>query len=463
MSSKKQLQNISILCNGSRGDYQPYLALAVALKDAGFNSKIISNKGFKKYSLDFGIDHLAIWDFDSEQTVKDDPDVKEVMATGDLQKFLLFYKRVMKEIGPAACKDFMEEMKSNPPDLLVVGSSSEYFGWYADKVLNIPIIEVRLQTLFFSSERAPFGIPVSPDGSHMNGYLESIVNSESRELLDDTMESLGHPRLTDVFSKDALRDYFKNFITGQPDDTIITCQSSMFKDILAPGSNEKLAYVGPCVLNAKQQKDQKGFFGGDENEKKLEEFLSQDPDKKPVYCGWGSMVCKSPEHMVKFVTKSLQISGERGVVVAGFAGLSFDMLKQNVTDDDELLAYTEKNILFLDKASHESVFPRMKCTVHHGGAGTTNVALRSGVPTIITPVFLDQFDHTEVIEKLGNGIGFSKQFQKITAEGLGEAIKKVANTSEMHDKAKEVQAQSLKDDGTNTAVTMIKEYWESIA
>lgn len=374
----------------------------------------------------------------------------------------MFYGKIMKEFGPGACKEFVEEMKSNPPDLLVVGSAAEYFGWFAEKVLNIPIIEVRLQTVFFSPERAPYGMPVSTDGSHMNNFLETIVNRESRLLLDDTMESLGYPRLSSVFSKDALRNYFKNFITGQPDDTIIMCQSSLFKDILAPGSNEKLAYVGPSVLNANKQKDQKGFFGGDENEKKLEEFLSKDLDRKPVYCGWGSMVCQSPEHMVKFVAKSLQISGERGVVVGGFAKLSFDMLQQNVTDDDDLLTYTENNILFLDKASHESVFPRMKCTVHHGGAGTTNVALRSGVPTIITPVFLDQFDHSHVIEKLGNGIGFSKQFQKITSEELGEAIKKAANTSEMHEKAKEVQAESLKDDGTKTAVSMIQDYWENI-
>ena len=104
----------------------------------------------------------------------------------------------------------------------------------------------------------------------------------------------------------------------------------------------------------------------------------------------------------------------------------------------------------------------MKCIVHHGGAGTTNAALRSGVPTIITPVFTDQFDHAHIVNKMGNGIGFSKQFQHISAEELGGAIKRVAQSSKMLCHAKEIQAKVLKENGKKVVVSMIEEHWKSV-
>merc|ERR1712038_1618621 len=156
-------------------------------------------------------------------------------------------------------------------------------------------------------------------------------------------------------------------------------------------------------------------------------------------------VCKSPEFMVEFVVKSLQRSGERGIVLGGFAGLSLDLLKK-VSDDEDLITYAEKYVLFIAKASHENLFPRMKCIVHHGGAGTTNAALRSGVPTIITPVFTDQFDHAYFVNKMGNGIGFSKQLQKITADELAKAIQSIV----------------LQENGQKALLSMIEAHWNDI-
>lgn len=54
-------------------------------------------------------------------------------------------------------------------------------------------------------------------------------------------------------------------------------------------------------------------------------------------------------------------------------------------------------------------------TVHHGGAGTSTAALRGGVPTIVTPVFRDQYDFSFVVQKLGIGVGF----QAISKDSVG--------------------------------------------
>lgn len=165
--------------------------------------------------------------------------------------------------------------------------------------------------------------------------------------------------------------------------------------------------------------------------------------------------------MVEFVVKSIQISGERGIVLGGVANLSLELLKQSTSNND-LIAYAEKNILFVEKISHENVFPRVKCIIHHGGAGTTTAALRSGVPSIITPVFTDQFDHAHVLNVLGIGIGFSTQLQQITPEELGETIMTVVESSEMRHRAKKIQINVIKENGKKGVVVEIQDYWASI-
>merc|ERR1711904_1331 len=170
------------------------------------------------------------------------------------------------------------------------------------------------------------------------------------------------------------------------------------------------------------------------------------------------MTCKSPEYMVMLVIESLKCSGMRGIVQGGWAHLSMDTLKR-ATADASLLQYAEKNVLFVEKASHEWLFPLCCATVHHGGAGTLMCAVRAGVPTIITPVFLDQFDHAYLINRLGNGIGFKKQFQKIKSQDLADAIKKVCNSCEIRSKAAWLKQEVLMQDGQKEVIEQIMNFW----
>lgn len=462
MSIKPQLQNVSILCTGSRGDFQPYLALAIELKKAGYNTRILSNIAYKKYANEFDIEHTTIWDFDNEIRLKEDPDLRDAMASGDVEKFFQYSAKLAKASAPHCCQTFLAEMTNFRPDILVIGSFAEYFGWYAERLLKIPIIDVKLQTMVCTPERAPQGIPTLPDCGHFKTFLDLLEGYfDGRKAFDDAMEAMGRPGVMSVFSKKDWSEKCRDMIRGQPKEVAIICQSTLFKEILAPGSNENLVFVGPSVIDSTQQEGGVNFFGGQDIQERLENFLNVDPDNKPVYCGWGSMVCKSPEFMVEFAVKSLQLSGERGVVLSGSAGLTLDLLKQ-CTDDQELIIYAEKKVLFLERASHESLFPCMKCIVHHGGAGTTNAALRAGVPTIITPIFTDQFDHAHVVNELGNGIGLSKQFQHTTAEELSDAIKMVISSQDMSQRAKEIQCEVVKEDGKKIVVSMIEGYWNTV-
>jgi len=52
---------------------------------------------------------------------------------------------------------------------------------------------------------------------------------------------------------------------------------------------------------------------------------------------------------------------------------------------------------------HPLLFPKLSVIVHHGGAGTTATASRSGVPQILVPHILDQFYWARQVVRLGIG------------------------------------------------------------
>ena len=59
------------------------------------------------------------------------------------------------------------------------------------------------------------------------------------------------------------------------------------------------------------------------------------------------------------------------------------------------------NVLLVDRAPHQLLFPRASVVVHQCGAGTTAQALRSGHPTLLVPHGHDQFDNARRVRRLG--------------------------------------------------------------
>jgi UDP:flavonoid glycosyltransferase YjiC (YdhE family) len=64
-------------------------------------------------------------------------------------------------------------------------------------------------------------------------------------------------------------------------------------------------------------------------------------------------------------------------------------------------AVTSKDVLVVDRAPHQLLFPRAAVVVHQGGAGTTGQALRSGRPMLVVPHAHDQPDNAFRARRLG--------------------------------------------------------------
>ena len=112
------------------------------------------------------------------------------------------------------------------------------------------------------------------------------------------------------------------------------------------------------------------------------------------------MIGTSSKFMTLLCLRALRLTGLRGVCCAGWSEMSLDLV-DGEPDAEELKSYSQKNALFVKYAQHGSLFPRCCVIVHHGGTGTTNASLTSGVPTVILPVCFDQFAHSDDINELG--------------------------------------------------------------
>lgn len=458
VSEKKQLKRVSILATGTRGDIQPYVAIALSLRQSGYSVRILTNNDHKSFVESFdNLVHVNVFG-NAEQNMKN-PLLMKSQAEGDAVTFFKALSDINQKEAGMHCRRFLEEMQAHRPDLLVCAALTEYYELYASVALGLPTMKIQLNAVSPNPKRAPLGFPTLPFGLH--DYLlfnaGQAIGMRSWEHNDTAMESLpgGRRVLPDVDRK-RYRDLAVN-----PTLPVLVCRSPLYQPISNPGIHKNFKFVGAAIIDAENESRHPSSFGGDIFQE-LTEFLEADPDRKPVYLGWGSIICKSPEHMVILATEALRRSNQRGIILGGWAKLSHSLLQQS-TNDANLISYAEKHILFVDKAPHEWLLPQVAAAVHHGGAGTTNASLRSGVPTIITPIFMDQFDNAYLVQQLGVGIGFATQFQRISAEELAEAIEQVIrsnNSNHYRNAAKEISAKLKKETGAPLIVEEIQHFWE---
>lgn len=111
----------------------------------------------------------------------------------------------------------------------------------------------------------------------------------------------------------------------------------------------------------------------------LASFLEAGPP--PIYVGFGSMVYHGNRRsLTRDIVRGLVDRGERALLVRGWA-----LSDEDVRDDDR--------VHFVDAYEgpwHAWLFERVKAVVHHGGPGTFGAALAAGVRQVCCPFGMDQ-------------------------------------------------------------------------
>jgi sterol 3beta-glucosyltransferase len=158
--------------------------------------------------------------------------------------------------------------------------------------------------------------------------------------------------------------------------------------------------------------------------------------------GFGSMAGRDPGALAQIVESALAQTGQRGVIVSGWGGLS--------------VPNPPPSVHVIQSVPYDWLLPRVSAVVHHGGAGTTAAGLRSGKPTIICPFVADQPFWGQRVAALGAGPTPIPQ-RKLTADKLARAILQAVSDVVMQQRAAELGENIRAEDGIANAVDFIEQ------
>lgn len=159
-----------------------------------------------------------------------------------------------------------------------------------------------------------------------------------------------------------------------------------------------------------------------------------------VYVGFGSMGFGGGTRHGKVVAQALREVGVRAVVSTGWGGLAAQS-----TDD----------VFVVSDVPHDWLFPRVDAVVHHGGSGTTAAGLRAGRPTLICPVLGDQPFWGRRVHELGAGPE-PLPLRRATPDLLAKRLRELISREEYAASAGSIGEQIVHEDGTAAAIAVLE-------
>jgi sterol 3beta-glucosyltransferase len=165
--------------------------------------------------------------------------------------------------------------------------------------------------------------------------------------------------------------------------------------------------------------------------KELTEFI--DKNEKILFITFGSMTNPEPERKTKIILEIL----ERNKIATIINTASGGLVKPG--------NFNSELIYFVSQIPYDWVFPKMYAVIHHGGSGTTHLALKYGCATLIIPHFIDQFIWDEIISELGLGPKGIK-ISRITNKNLEPKVLELLNNKSFKDRSERIGNQLGKED-----------------
>ena len=404
---------VAILTLGTRGDVQPFVALGTGLREAGNEVTLVTGKGFDELVTGRGLRYVAL-DLDLLDLVQS-PEGKAAMrsARGAL--------RLLRQLMPAWRQMLVDEWEAARDADAVVYHPKAFGGSHIAEALDGPGF-LALPVPALSPTRA-FPTPVLPlpnMGGPLNrmsyGLFFRLSTAPYRRMVNRWRKrTLGLPPLS-LLASELERD-------GEPAMKLYCCSPRV---VPVPSD-----WDGSNVLTGYWFLDHSNRWQPPEE---LAAFLEN--GEPPVYVGFGS-AAPDPEGSRAAALAVLKGLRLRGVLATGRSGMA------------------GPEVIEIDEAPHDWLFPRMSSVVHHGGAGTTAEGLRAGRPTAILPSNLgDQLFWGRRVHALGVGPEPVPQ-KKLTTERLAAAIRAVTEDGSMRRLAEELGEAIRAENGVVRAVEII--------
>jgi vancomycin aglycone glucosyltransferase len=371
---------VAIVVTGSRGDVQPMVALARALRGAGKDVVICASPDNDEWARSNGCAFEPIG-----ESLRDNAS----LDGWGLRAFSRFIRRQLE----IQVRDLPRALDGSD---LVVASGIVYG--------VRPVAEhVRIPYRYISFVPAGF-LGTTRDSIRtrlIRGAADAFADLAYGAALNRARAALGLPRVRNVMRQ----------LMGP--GTIAATDPAL--TVLRDGAFLRHAQTGyPLLPDHRELSD------------RLRKFMDQGP--APVYAGFGSMPAGNPRRLGKLLVDAAELAGQRLVVSRGWAGLP-DPGRGDAC-------------IFIDDEAHSRLFPRVAAVIHHGGAVTVATAARAGVPQIVLPQAADQFLWRDQVVALGLGPR-APMLRFTSASSLARAIVGAVTETAYRRRASEVAGQLM--------------------
>jgi UDP:flavonoid glycosyltransferase YjiC (YdhE family) len=417
---------ITILTVGSRGDIQPFIALAIALKTAGYQVTVATHDNFAFDVSQHQLDFIALGS-DVQALMSSEKGKKFAQESSNPFKMIKAYGEMLQPFLIEAMETSFQACQGS--ELIIANIATTFWADQIAQQLHIPLLAGVLQPI---SPTGDFPCIFLPPKLNLGRWLNYLTHHIFRIILWQIYHPSYNQWRKQKFNLSLLKFW---------QDTWSNMEKRNIPYIYAYSS-----HIVPKPSDWKDNCHITGywFLESESNYQPPAEVVDFLADgKPPVYIGFGSMTGEKPEQMTDIALKALKKSGQRGILSTGWGGIS------NVDLPD--------NILKIESIPHDWLFPQMCAIVHHGGAGTTSAALKAGIPSVIIPFIADQIFWGYQTAKLGIASPPIPKHQ-LTIEKLSQAISLVITDEKIRQKAQELGVKIRSENGQQQVINLLKSY-----
>jgi rhamnosyltransferase subunit B len=358
---------VLIIGMGSRGDVNPFLAVALKLMEKGHEVVFCSTENFRQLIEGQGLRFISTFSQKHYEEVTSNPDLwhslkalPTLMKSGMLPALRIIYPIIMQE----RTKDFV-----------VVSTPFALAAKLAEETAGIKLVQLHLAPCIFRTLQDTSHLGPIPMSDRFPTWYKKlmwwiidtiIIDPNIKKGLNTFRRELGLKPVSRIlnqwlFSNCLNMAVFSRYIAQQQPDWPVP--SELFDFLLYDGNEQ----VPP----------------------EAEHFLSH--GEPPIVFTFGTAFYFGKNIFLESM-KALQRINVRGI----FLTLKRENLPQELPD-------TIRSFPFLPLGR---ILPSCRAIVHHGGIGTLGQALKSGIPQLIRPLAFDQFDnaHRITTRKLGSYI-----------------------------------------------------------
>ncbi len=403
---------IILISIGTRGDMEPFLAIGEILKEKGHQVICAFPEQFRNLAEESKLEFASLGTKFIDML---DSEVGKAAMGGSssgLKKFIANIKLTNKstEINKELIKKQHEIIESIKPDRILYNGKAIYpIIWgIKNKEKNILVCPMPYMHYVKGHAHVAFNRNF---GDFFNKLTFSLVNFG---MVFTTKISLKWLKLSGEYSHKQIKsEYMSNKAIYTVSPALFSRPDYWRENLKVVGYHER-----DKTTNWKPGKE-------------LIDFLER--HNKIVFITFGSMLNPKPEEKTKTILKILEKNRIPAIINMAAGGL--------VKPDK----YNKDLIFFVTQIPYDWIFPKVYGVIHHGGSGTTHLALKYGCATMIIPHIIDQFVWDTITSDISVGPKGIK-IGKIRTKNLEPKILDLLSNKDYKQKSEQISKQMIKED-----------------